>query len=236
MPIFFTPKRINITLSVIYILCYFAEKYNYVMGWISALASLAGTVASGVGSAMANKSEKEQIERERGEANHWYNMQLYQDPTKRADYSAMMNQLALALKRKNQTEESKRTILGGTQEGALAMQQQNANAMANVAEQQMANQAKRIDTLNAQKRSENVAYDNQQAALRARQFETWGNLANNAAKSFGGFNETTTTGKTANGANGVTGLEQFDGGAVTPTQEEFRRGLLRPPYNDTLYA
>lgn len=156
-------------------------------GWISAIASLAGTVASGVGSALANREEKAQIERERGAANHWYNQQIYADPTKRADYAAMMNQMKLALKKKNEIEDNKRTILGGTNESALAMQQQNAGAVANVAEQQMADQAKRVDMLNQQKRAEEIDYNKRQSELRARQFETWGNLAANAAQSFSGF-------------------------------------------------
>lgn len=182
------------------------------MGWISAIASLAGTVASGVGSALANKSEKEQIERERGAMNHWYNQQIYQDPTKRADYAAMMNQMKLALRKKNEVEDNKRTVLGGTQESALAMQQQNADAVANVAEQQMADQAKRVDMLNQQKRSEDFEYNKQQAALRARQFETWGNVAGNAAQAFGGFDAKGGGDKTSDAAEQTTGLSPEDSG------------------------
>lgn len=159
------------------------------MGIFSGIASLAGTAVSAIGSAIANNRERNQIEKERGEMNHWYNMQIYQDPTKRADYAAMMNQLSRALQKKNQIEDNKRTILGGTQESSLAMQQQNANAIADANEQQMANHAKRIDMLNAKKRAENVGYNQQQAALRARQNETWKNLADNSAKAFGGFDD-----------------------------------------------
>ena len=176
------------------------------MGWISAIASLAGTVASGVGSAIANANEKKQIEKERGQMNHWYNQQIYADPTKRADYAAMMNQMKQQLKKRNEVEANKRTVLGGTEESALALQQQNANAIADVNEQQMAQQQKRVDNLMTQQRSENANYDSKQAALRARQFESWGNLANNAAKAFGGFAKSE-----SGSASGTTGLGKTKG-------------------------
>mgnify|MGYP003292693754 CR=1 FL=1 len=197
-------------------MCYFAVfcKSN-VMGWISALASIAGTVASGIGSAIANKKEKEAIEAERGAANAWYNQQIYEDPTKRADYAAMIGELQRQMKAQQSRLDAKNKITGGTEEQANAQRAAQAEQIANVTEHQMANQAKRVDALNSQQRSENIAADKRQADLRARQFETWKNVAGNAANQFGGFEAA--GGKPAaepqgTGANvDTTGLEKKEG-------------------------
>lgn len=200
------------------------------MGWISAIGSLAGTIASGVGSAIANKREKERIEEERGKMNHWYNQRIYEDPTKRADYAAMMSEMKRQLKKKDEIENNKSKILGGTDEAALAMQQQNANAIADVNEGQMAAQAKRVDALETAQRQEETAYDRQQAALRAKQAETWGSVAANAAGMFSGFEG---KGDAAAGASGAAGAASgnVNQNQIKDGKQDLLDGLVNPENN-----
>lgn len=153
----------------------------------SAVASLAGTAASGIMSAKNNQRREQELKRERGASNRYYNEQRFQDPTKRYDYVRTLNQMRQNLKRSNAITDAKRTIMGGTQEYALANRQYGANAIADATENVAAQQARRGDLLSSQQRSEDRRYDAMRMGMLDQRDQTYNNMAINAGNAFNGF-------------------------------------------------
>lgn len=152
------------------------------IGTLGLVASLAGTVASGVGSYMANKKRQEAIDSQEAEANQYYMREMFQDPTKRADNAAFLAQLDRRLKKQNEVAKATQKITGGTQEQAIATQEATANAYADAISKLSAISSQRRDTLNNQWRKEQQGYDTMRNDLQAQQMQNWGVLANNAAQ------------------------------------------------------
>jgi hypothetical protein len=152
------------------------------IGTLGLITSLAGTVASGVGSYMANKKRQEAIDAQEAEANQYYLKEMFQDPTKRADNAAYLAQLDRRLKKQNEVAKATQKITGGTQEQAVATQEATANAYADAISKLGAISSQRRDTLNNQWRREQRGYDAIRNEMQAQQMQNWGNLANNAAQ------------------------------------------------------
>lgn len=157
------------------------------MSALSAAFSLAGTATSAGLSVETNKNKKNELDRQTGESNHFYNEQIYQNPLQRYDCARSFNGMRRNLKRNNAVHDRKARIMGGTEEGNMANRKYNADAIASVEETVMGQQAKRTDLLNSQKRAENRAYNNQRLDLINDRLNTYGNLAYNAGNSFAGF-------------------------------------------------
>lgn len=150
------------------------------IGTLGLITSLAGTVASGVGSYMANKKRQEAIDAQEAEANQYYLKEMFQDPTKRADNAAYLAQLDRRLKKQNEMAKATQKITGGTQEQAIATQEATANAYSDAISKLGAILSQRRDTLNHQLRKEQQGYDAMRNEMAAQQMQNWGNLANNA--------------------------------------------------------
>lgn len=152
------------------------------IGTLGLVTSLAGTVASGVGSYMANKKRQEAIDAQEAEANQYYLKEMFQDPTKRADNAAYLAQLDRRLKKQNEVAKATSKITGGTQEQTVATQEATANAYADAVSKLGAISSQRRDTLNNQWRREQRRYDAMRNEMQAQQMQNWGVLANNAAQ------------------------------------------------------
>ena len=87
---------------------------------IGTIVSLAGAAASGIGSIIANQKRQKAITQEQAKSDSLYNRELYQDPTRRSDNAAYLNQLDKKLKRANEIATNKGKITGATHEQALA--------------------------------------------------------------------------------------------------------------------
>jgi len=170
------------------------------MGWISAIASLAGAAAGGIGSIVTNKRMESEAARQHGATNAMLYEQLYQDPTKRADYAAMMGQMQRQLKAQQGVLDAKNKITGGTDEALDAQRAAQAGVIGDVNEQAMSQQAKRRDAVQNQVLTEKQRYDNVKSDFLTQQMQNWGNLMSNAAGAFAGFE------KSSNGGVGVKGV------------------------------
>ena len=81
---------------------------------IGTIVSLAGAAASGIGSIIANQKRQKAITQEQAKSDSLYNRELYQDPTRRSDNAAYLNQLDKKLKRANEIAANKGKITGAT--------------------------------------------------------------------------------------------------------------------------
>lgn len=143
---------------------------------------LLGTAASGVGSAIANRRRRQELADEEAASNRYYLSEMFARPDERADSAAYLQQLDRRLKRANEISASRSKITGGTQEQAVAQQENNANAYADAVSRLAALGQQRRDMLGMQKRREDMSFSQQRDALTAGQLTSWGNLARNATE------------------------------------------------------
>ena len=144
--------------------------------------SALGTAASGIGSAVGNKKQQQQLSQEKARQEAWYNTEMYQDPLKRSDNAAMLRLIEDRIKEQERTDASRQKVLGGTTEARLANRDSNNKAYAGVVSNMASLASKRMDSLSAQKNQAMSNMARQQMNLDAAKMQNWANLADNAAK------------------------------------------------------
>lgn len=156
--------------------------------------SLLGTAASGILSGVANKKQQANLEKQRQEANNYYQQQddkllaeLAQDPTKRSENVALLNQLDSKLKRLNEIDAAKAKITGATHEHQMAMRQKNADAYSNAISDMVRNASARRDLIQNQRQAlsdkrfaQQQGFDTQQTNINKDRMQNYANLAQNA--------------------------------------------------------
>ena len=152
---------------------------------IGTIVSLAGAAASGIGSIIANQKRQKAITQEQAKSDSLYNRELYQDPTRRSDNAAYLNQLDKKLKRANEIATNKGKITGATHEQALAQNEIGANAYGDAVSKMGALTSQRRDSLLSRKEAADRGFATDRANLASDRAQAWGNLAGNAA-SLGG--------------------------------------------------
>ena len=185
---------------------------------IGTIVSLAGAAASGIGSVIANKKRDKAITTEQAKSDSLYNRELYQDPTRRSDNAAYLNQLDKKLKRANEIATNKGKITGATHEQALAQNEIGANAYSDAVSKMGALTSQRRDSLVARQEAANKGFATDRANLAADQAQAWGTLAGNAAK----LGSASISGMGSNGSAGSATVENSvaDLGAST---EQFKQ-------------
>ena len=148
---------------------------------IGTIVSLAGAAASGIGSIIANQKRQKAITQEQAKSESLYNRELYQDPTRRSDNAAYLNQLDKKLKRANEIATSKGKITGATHEQALAQNEIGANAYGDAVSKMGFLTSQRRDSLLSRKEAADRGFATDRAGLAADRAQAWGNLAGNAA-------------------------------------------------------
>lgn len=144
--------------------------------------STLGTVASGIGSAVGNNRQQQQLNNEKARQEAWYNTEMYQDPLKRSDNAAMLRLVEDRIKEQERTDAARQKVLGGTTEARLANRDSNNKAYAGVVSNMASLASKRMDSLSAQKNQAMSNMAQQQMNLDAAKMQNWANLADNAAK------------------------------------------------------
>lgn len=144
--------------------------------------SALGTLASGIGSAVGNNRQQQQLNNEKARQEAWYNTEMYQDPLKRSDNAAMLRLVEDRIKEQERTDASRQKVLGGTTEARLANRDSNNKAYAGVVSNMASLASKRMDSLSAQKNQAMSNMAQQQMNLDAAKMQNWANLADNAAK------------------------------------------------------
>ena len=144
--------------------------------------SLAGTIASAAGSAVANNRRAKQIEKNKNEDNLWYMKEFYQDPTQRSDNQAILTQLKENLKEQQKQQQAQAKISGATAEAQLASANDMNKAYSDVARNMSAMASQRRDLVGREWRANKRHYADQEANLEAEKAQQWGNVANNAAQ------------------------------------------------------
>lgn len=143
--------------------------------------SALGTAASGIGSAVGNKRQQQQLNNEKARQEAWYNTEMYKDPLKRSDNAAMLRLVEDRIKEQERTDAARQKVLGGTTEARLANRDSNNKAYAGVVSNMASLASKRMDSLSAQKNQAMSNMAQQQMNLDAAKMQNWANLANNAA-------------------------------------------------------
>lgn len=144
--------------------------------------SALGTAASGIGSAVGNNRQQQQLNNEKARQEAWYNTEMYQDPLKRSDNAAMLRLIEDRIKEQERTDAARQKVLGGTTEARLANRDSNNKAYAGVVSNMASLASKRMDSLSAQKNQAMSNMAQQQMNLDAAKMQNWANLADNAAK------------------------------------------------------
>lgn len=160
--------------------------------------SALGTAASGIGSAVGNNRQQQQLNNEKARQEAWYNTEMYQDPLKRSDNAAMLRLIEDRIKEQERTDAARQKVLGGTTEARLANRDSNNKAYAGVVSNMASLASKRMDSLSAQKNQALSGFAQQQMGIDNARMQNWANLANNAAK----LGEAALSGIDKDGGNG----------------------------------
>ena len=163
-------------------------------------AQVGGAIYGAVKSSEANKKAMDLIAKQRDENKKWYEAEMAEDYTKRADVQNVLRKQKELFNEQYQRAKATNLVAGGTDE-SLALQQEKANAqmgetMANVAAQSAAHK----DAAKAQYRA-------QDAALNQQEIGVYQNQANAIAQAAGQM------GKAASGL--ATGIENGLSAAAT---------------------
>jgi hypothetical protein len=143
--------------------------------------SLAGGVASQIGSANANKKRQDALDTQRNSDNAWYNKEYYTDEIDRTENKSMLRTLAEKLKEQNKQAQATAAITGATPEMALAQQNNSNKTYADVVNKIAGRASQRKDMITQQHRADVRSEFGMQDALDAARGETWKNLGTNAA-------------------------------------------------------
>ena len=164
--------------------------FSSIMAGLGTAASLAGTAMSAIQSIKNNRDEQAKLDaynaEQRAGNESFYNKQIYQDPTRRADNVAMQGMLDRRLKRQEEVNEGKMRVAGGTNEQRLANRQIAADQTSQLLANQAAAQSARMDKLTDAQHQERRAIDEtafqRQNAIDQQRATNAATLANNAAQ------------------------------------------------------
>ena len=170
----------------------------------SLIVALAGTIASQIGSANANKLRQQRLNQQKLEEDAWYNKEYYTDELDRTENKAMLNALSTKMKEQNKRNQNTSAITGATPEMQIAQQDNMNKTYGNVVNEMAGRASMRKDNINAQHRSaKRNLYTLQDNLDNARQ-QTWANLGANATQLAGVGLMYGAGGKTAPSANNST--------------------------------
>ena len=151
----------------------------------SAILGLAGTMASGVMSAINNRRAQQEADAESARQEAYYNARAAENPLSRSDNQALLGQYDREAKRQIDAARGVAAIKGATPEYAAAVQkgvaEGRANLMSNMAAQQSARSDRAMD-MAERSRQQKALNDAQRRAARN---ETYAALASNAVTAFG---------------------------------------------------
>ena len=152
-------------------------------GVIAAGSALAG----GLMGAKAARKRRAQLRRDRQTNQNWYNAKYYEDPLNRADTQQLLELTQEKIRSRNRAASGAAAVAGATEESEAATKQANADMMANIASNLLANNESRKDSIEQQYMSRNQSINDQEAGLdqqRAQNIATAVNGVGNAVANF----------------------------------------------------
>ena len=152
---------------------------------IGTLTSLAGTIGSGIGSAVKNRQMDANLRNSLAQSETDANKELYSNPLTRRDNMAYLRNLREQLKEQRERDIAKGKILGGTAEQETARQGQYADAYSKAISNLATINSSRRDNILNRLQSNRLANERAVQNLAAARMQNWANLANNAT-TFGG--------------------------------------------------
>ena len=152
---------------------------------IGTLTSLAGTIGSGIGSAVKNRQMDANLRNSLAQSEADANKELYGNPLTRRDNMAYLRNLREQLKEQRERDIAKGKILGGTAEQETARQGQYADAYSKAISNLATINSSRRDNILNRLQSNRLANERAVQNLAAARMQNWANLANNAT-TFGG--------------------------------------------------
>lgn len=155
------------------------------IGTISAIVGLAGTVGAGVSSIIQNAKRQKALEENKAKDAAVWSSLMAQDPTKRSDVAAMLAQLDRNQKRANEIADNKDAIMGTMGQGGYAQRKANAEAMADAMTKAAAGESARRDSAVQAANESRKVYEQQQEALDKEKYASIEATAHNAANLVG---------------------------------------------------
>ena len=152
---------------------------------IGTLTSLAGTIGSGIGSAIKNRQMDANLRNSLAQSETDANRELYGNPLTRRDNMAYLRNLREQLKAQRERDIAKGKILGGTAEQETARQGQYADAYSKAISNLATINSSRRDNILNRLQSNRLANERAVQNLAAARMQNWEALANNAT-TFGG--------------------------------------------------
>lgn len=152
---------------------------------IGTLTSLAGTIGSGIGSAVKNRQMDTNLRNSLAQSEADANKELYSNPLTRRDNMAYLRNLREQLKAQRERDIAKGKILGGTAEQETARQGQYANAYSKAISNLATINSSRRDNILDRLQINRLANERAVQNLAAARMQNWEALANNAT-TFGG--------------------------------------------------
>ena len=152
---------------------------------IGTLTSLAGTIGSGIGSAVKNRQMDANLRNSLAQSEADANKELYGNPLTRRDNMAYLRNLREQLKEQRERDIAKGKILGSTAEQETARQGKYADAYSKAISNLATINSSRRDNILNRLQSNRLANERAVQNLAAARMQNWANLANNAT-TFGG--------------------------------------------------
>ena len=152
---------------------------------IGTLTSLAGTIGSGIGSAVKNKQMDTNLRNSLAQSETDANREIYSNPLTRRDNMAYLRNLREQLKEQRERDIAKGKILGSTGEQETARQGQYADAYSKAISNLATINSSRRDNILNRLQINRLANERAVQNLAAARMQNWATLANNAT-TFGG--------------------------------------------------
>lgn len=149
---------------------------------LTALAvSLAGAGVSAIGSARANRTRQNNLDKEKAESRAFFDREYYTNELDRTENQSAMRSLTDRLKEQTKRSQATNAITGATPEVALA-QQNNANkAYADVANRLAGMASQRRSMIASQRNADRRSLYGMQDGIEQAKAQNWANLGSNAA-------------------------------------------------------
>lgn len=132
----------------------------------------AGSIFGGLKASKAMKEMKKQVEQQRQRNQNWYDREYNADATQRADAMRLLTMTEESIRNRNKQAQGAQAVTGGTDESTAAAKEKNNEALADAASRIAANAEARKDNIQQQYQSNDNAYANQLAQIKAQQAQS----------------------------------------------------------------
>lgn len=131
------------------------------MGILGAAVGAAGSIFGGIAASKAVKNVKNNIKKQMGENQDWYDRRFNEDATQRADAQRILTMAEESIRNRNKEAAGTQAVMGGTDESVAAAKAANNQALADATSAIAANADRRKDAIEEQYMSTKAGLNNQ---------------------------------------------------------------------------